>query len=202
MNLPRTRVISDTLPAMHTYLEFEVSPLDIEPRIWRRSQLGAGDTFGDLHLATQDSFDWDKNHMWAFRAVGRDRRTLAGPVAFDLGYESDEIPDAWDVKLTQHFRRVSMTCRYTYDFGDNWVHAVKLWQRVTSAERFQRGLVAGSRAAPKEDSGAISGYWRMVEMVETGNDPWGMDPDEVPGWVGTWQPDQFDLAAAKAVFDQ
>ena len=115
---------------MHTYLEFEVSLLDIEPRIWRRFQLGADDTFGDLHLAIQDSLDWDKDHMWIFRTAGRDRRTLAGPGAFDLGYESDEIPDAWDVKLTQHFRRVSMACRYTYDFGDNWVHAVKLRQRV------------------------------------------------------------------------
>ena len=190
------------LPAMHTHLEFEVSLLDIEPRIWRRFQLGAGDTFGDLHLAIQDSLDWDKDHMWAFHAVSRDRRMLAGPGAFDLGYESDEIPDAWDVKLTQHFRRVSMACRYTYDFGDNWVHAVKLRQRVTSAERFQRRLVAGSRAAPKEDSGGTYGYWRLVERFETGNDPWGLDPDQDPDWIDDWNPEQFDLAAAKAAFDQ
>ena len=189
------------LPAMHTYLEFEVSLLGIDPRIWRRFQLGADDTFGDLHMAIQDSFDWDKDHMWVFGTAGRDRRTLAGPGAFDLGFESDEIPDAWEVKLTQHFRRVSMTCRYTYDLGDNWVHAVKLQRRVTRAERYQRRLVAGSRAAPKEDSGGISGYWRLVEMVETGNDPWGLAPDEQPGWIDTWKPGQFDLAAAKATFD-
>ena len=136
------------LAAMHTYLEFEVSLLEIDPRIWRRFQLGADDTFGDLHLAIQDSFDWDRDHMWMFRTAGRDRRTLAGPGPSELDYESDEIPDAWEVKLTQHFRRVSMTCRYTYDFGDNWVHAVKLRRRVTSAEQYQRHLVAGSRAAP------------------------------------------------------
>ena len=131
------------LAAMHTYLDFEVSLLEIDPRIWRRFQLGADDTFGDLHVAIQDSFDWDKDHMWVFRTAGRDPRTLAGPGPSVLDYESDEIPDAWEVKLSQHFRRVSMTCRYTYDFGDNWVHAVKLRQRVTSAERFGR---ASSRA--------------------------------------------------------
>ena len=190
------------LPPMHTYLEFEVSLLDIDPRIWRRFQLGADDTFGDLHEAIQDSFDWDTDHMWIFRVAGRDRRTLAGPGAFDLGFESDEIPDAWEVKLTQHFRRVSMTCRYTYDLGDNWVHAVKLRRRATTAERYHRRLVAGSRAAPKEDSGGIYGYWRLVEMIETGNDPWGLDPDEQPGWIDEWKPDQFDLAAAKATFDR
>ena len=187
---------------MHTYLEFEVSLLDIDPRIWRRFQLGADDTFGDLHVAIQESFDWDKDHMWVFRTAGRDRRTLAGPGPSELGYRSDEIPNARDVKLTQHFRRVSMTCRYTYDFGDNWVHAVKLRRRMTSAERFQRLLVAGSRAAPPEDCGGIYGYWRLIEMVETGNDPWGLEPDEQPGWIDTWKPDQFDLAAAKAAFDE
>ena len=95
-----------------------------------------------------------------------------------------------------------MACRYTYDFGDNWVHAVKLRQRVTSAERFQRRLVAGSRAAPKEDSGGIYGYWRLVERFETGNDPWGLDPDQDPGWIDDWNPEQFDLGAAKAAFDR
>ena len=190
------------LAAMHTYLEFEVSLLEIDPRIWRRFQLGADDTFGDLHVAIQDSFDWDKDHMWVFRSAGRDRRTLAGPGPSVLDYESDEIPDAWEVKLTQHFRRVSMTCRYTYDFGDNWVHAVKLRQRVTSAEPFGRRLIAGSRAAPPEDTGGAFGYGHLLEMVEAGSDASERDPDELPGWIDTWKPDQFDLAAAKAAFDQ
>lgn len=190
------------LAAMHTYLEFEVSLLDIDPRIWRRFQLGAHDTFGDLHVAIQDSFDWDRDHMWLFRTSGRDRRTLAGPDASILDYESDDIPDAWSVKLTQHFRRVSMTCRYTYDFGDNWVHAVKLRRRVATEERLRRRLVDGSRAAPPEDCGGAYGYWRLVERLETGNDPWGLKPDEQPGWIDSWRPDQFDLAAAKSAFDE
>ena len=79
---------------MPAYLEFEVSLLDIEPRIWRRFQLDATDTFGEMHQAIQDSFDWDGDHMWEFHTTGRNRRTVAGPGAFDLGYESDEIPDA------------------------------------------------------------------------------------------------------------
>ena len=186
---------------MSAHLEFEVSLLDIEPRIWRRFQLDATDTFGEMHQAIQDSFDWDGDHMWDFCTMGRDRRVLAGPGAYDLGYETDEIPDAWSVKLTQHFRRVSMTCRYTYDFGDSWVHAVKLRQRVTSAERFQRRLVAGSRAAPHEDSGGIGGYWRMVEYAETGTDPWGGDAAGLR-WISDWKPDRFDLAAARTAFDK
>lgn len=185
---------------MLSYLEFEVSLPEIEPRIWRRFQLESAATFGDLHLAIQASFEWDGDHMWAFHTTGRNRHTLAGPGAFDLGYVSDEIPDAWSVKLAQHFRRVSMTCRYTYDFGDNWIHAVKLRRRAASTERFGRRLIAGGRAAPKEDSGGIGGYWRMVEFVETGTDPLG-DADALC-WIEGWKPDQFDFEAARAAFDQ
>ena len=39
-------------------------------------------------------------------------------------------------------------------------------------------------------------------MVETGNDSWGLEPDELPGWIDDWKPDRFDLAATKAAFDE
>ena len=126
---------------------------------------------------------------------------LAGPGTSELGYGDDEIPDAWSVRLRQYFKGSTRTCRYVYDFGDDWVHAVKLRPRVDSAERFQRRLVAGSRAAPKEDCGGVDGYWRLVKLAETGNDPWDVGPDELPDWINDWQPDRFDLEAAKAAFD-
>ena len=182
---------------MLKYLEFEVSLLEIEPRIWRRFQLESEATFGDLHLAIQAAFEWDGDHMWTFHTKGRNGRTLAGPGAFDLGYHSDEIPDAWSVALAQHFRRVSMTCRYVYDLGDYWEHAVKLVRRVASTERFERRLVAGARAAPKEDTGGHGAYWQMVEIAESG------DADaEALRWIGDWRPEQFDLEAGRASFDQ
>ena len=188
------------LSVMLEYLEFDVSLLEIEPRIWRRFQLESEAHFGDLQMAIQASFEWDGDHMWEFYTTGRNGRTLAGPGAFDLGYVDDEIPDAWSVPLTQHFRRVSMTCRYVYDFGDYWDHAVKLRRRVASRERFRRRLVAGERAAPKEDSNGIDGYWRMVEFAETGVDPLG--DAAALRWIGDWKPDHFDLEAARASFDE
>ena len=192
------------IAAMPAYFEFEVSLLEIEPRIWRRFQIDAEATFGDLHMAIQDCFDWDRDHMWMFHTVGRsrrDRRMLAGPGTSELRYGDDEIPDAWSVRLRQYFKGSTRTCRYVYDFGDDWVHAVKLRPRVDSAERFQRRLLAGSRAAPKEDCGGVDGYWRLVKLAETGNDPWDVGPDELPDWINDWQPDRFDLEAAKAAFD-
>ena len=85
------------LSVMLEYLEFDVSLLEIEPRIWRRFQLESEAHFGDLQMAIQASFEWDGDHMWEFYTKGRNGRTLAGPGAFDLGYVDDEIPDAWSV---------------------------------------------------------------------------------------------------------
>ena len=73
---------------------------------------------------------------------------------------------------------------------------------MTTEKRFQRRLVGGSRAAPPEDCGGVYGIWNLVEKFETGAGPWGLEPDEQPGWIDSWKPDQFDLAAAKAAFDE
>ena len=185
---------------MPAYLEFEVSLLEIEPLIWRRFQIEADDTFGELHVAIQNSFDWDGDHMWEFSTTGRNRRTVAGPSAYDLGYESEEIPDAWSVKLAHYFGRSARSCRYTYDLGDCWIHAVKLRRRVTSPERFRCRLLAGARAAPIEDCGGHGGYWQMVEDAETGRSASGDAYDA--RWYGDWKPDRFDLQAAQAAFDK
>ncbi len=190
---------------MPTYFEFEVSLQGIKPRIWRRFQLRATATFADLHWAIQDSFGWENYHLWEFRAPGRRGRVLAG-VPDDEGFwfDPEETPDAELVKLTQYFKAkgASARCQYTYDFGDNWIHSVKLRQRVSSTKRFSRRLLAGRRACPQEDSGGVTGYGRLVEFKETGSDPWEDDAENLRDWMGDWDPARFNLPAAKIVFDK
>jgi len=191
---------------MPIYFEFEVTLVDTDPLISRRFLLDATGTFGDLHLAIRDSFEWNGDHLWDFRTAARSRRTerlLASVPDDDMGmWDSGDRPDAWRVPLTTHFKRVGTACRYVYDYGDDWVHHVKLRQRVPSRERFERRLVAGSLAAPIEDCGGIGGHYRMAEFVETGTDPWGDDSGETAEWIGDWKPDQFDLPSAKSAFDR
>ena len=47
----------------------------------------------------------------------------------------------------------------------------------------------------------MSGYDRHLQFIETGKDEYGDDPEELREWLGDWQPEAFDLAAAKVVFD-
>lgn len=42
----------------------------------------------------------------------------------------------------------------------------------------------------------------MVHYLETGEDLYGEDPDDLAVWLDGWRPDGFDLAQAKAEFDR
>lgn len=182
---------------MPGYLEFEVTLQGITPRLWRRFQIAADATFGDLHRAIRDSFGWSGGHLWEFR----DRqRTLAGFADDFLEAFDEPTPDAEEVKLASHFAK-ARSCSYEYDFGDGWMHAVKLRERVSSPDRFHRRLIAGRRACPPEDCGGVPGYYRFVSVVETGVDPWDEDVAELKEWLGEWDPSEFDLKSKRRIFD-
>ena len=183
---------------MPGYLEFEVTLQGIKPRLWRRFQIADNATFGDLHRAIRDSFGWYGGHLWEFQDSRQ--RTLAG-AAYDFLEGFDEpAPDAEEVKLASHFGR-SRSCGYLYDFGDSWMHAVKLRERVSSPDRFHRRLLAGRRACPPEDCGGLPGYYRFVSVVETGVDPWDEDVAHLKEWLGEWDPSEFDLKSKRRMFD-
>ncbi len=187
---------------MRSYLEFVVSLQSITPRIWRRFQITVNATFLDLHAAIQDSFGWEYSHLWEFHTPGRSREVLAGMPPDSLMWsDEDQAPDAGEIRLTRYFGQADQ-CVYWYDFGDDWLHRVKLRQRVSLEDRFFRRLLAGRRTCPPEDCGGISGYARLVEFLETGDDPWEDDDGELAEWVGDWKPDGFSLSDAKADFDR
>ena len=187
---------------MHSYLEFEVSLRSITPRIWRRFQITVNATFLDLHQAIQYSFGWEQSHLWEFHTPGRDREVIAGIPPDSLLWSAEEnAPDAGAVRLTRYFGTAA-ECVYWYDFGDDWLHRVKLRQRISSDDLFARRLLAGRRSCPPEDCGGVGGYARLVEFLRTGADPWEDDTDELKAWVGDWQPDGFSLATAKSEFDK
>lgn len=186
---------------MPIYDEFEVSLRYIEPRIWRRFQIERRASFADLHVAIQLSFGWERAHLWEFRTRAHGKRALAGPKMDDVWSVSEPPPDAESTKLTGFFgpgkhRR----CVYVYDFGDFWVHDVLFRRRFATQVRFRRRLIAGERAGPLEDCGGVPGYERIVEFLQTGVDPWEEDPADLREWYGHWDPEAFDLEAARIRF--
>lgn len=187
---------------MPDYLQLEVSLADLRPRIWRRFLLTADGTFADLHQAIQDAFGWENAHLFDFRTTGRPGEAIAG-VPMDDGF-SPPMPDAVDVPLATFFDGAPghERCVYTYDYGDDWRHEVRLEGVVSEPGRFERRLLAGARSGPPEDCGGVPGYERWALLLETGEDPWGEDVDELREWIGGWRPDAFELETAQRAFDR
>jgi hypothetical protein len=185
---------------MPRYYEFEVVLQEIQPRIWRRFLLRHPSTFAQLNTAIQESFGWTNSHLWEFRQPTFRGRPIAGLVTGEE--EADRpMPDALHVKLSEYFTGERVTaCEFIYDFGDDWVHDVKLIRVVSDEATFRRRLLDGERACPPEDCGGVGGYERMVEFVRTGEDVWD-DVEGLAEWLGDWDPERFDLEAAREAFE-
>ena len=209
---------------MPRYFEIGVSLLGNQPRIWRRFLISADATFGDLHDAIQAACGWLDYHLYEFLGdiegdVGpyglweTDARPIARSGDYEPFDEEDErVPVASKVKLRSYFPESATRCFYRYDFGDDWQHVVELKQVVDLPERFERRLIGGARAFPPEDCGSTPGYEECCEArrltekelaVLSERDPQQWDEvQRVLEWLGNWDPEQFDLEAAKLGFDR
>lgn len=185
------------------YYEFEVTLQEIEPRIWRRFLLRTTTSFAHLHDAIQDAFGWEDYHLWEFRLPRPIGRVLAGCPSQDGDDGGRPPPDGRAVKLNTYFTGESRLewCEYEYDFGDSWIHDVKLVGVHSLPEAFKRRLLDGARACPREDSGGVGGYDRCVHFVSTGEDVWD-EPEVIGLWIGDWDPEAFDCELARARFDR
>lgn len=180
---------------MPEFFEFEVELAEIRPRIWRRFLLRRNANFYDLHIAIQ-ACGWQGGHLWAF--MDEEGGVLAGIPDDEFG---NPDPDARMVLLSTYFTPGSArTCRYVYDFGDNWEHSITLKRVVRHESDGMRVLVGGERSFPPEDCGGVSGYERIVEFLRSGTDPWNDRGGDLKEWIGYWRPESFDWSEEARLF--
>ena len=179
------------LSAVFRYYDITVTLDEVRPLAWRRFLLAAEVTFADLHRAIQDACGWGKYHLFDFSSPAGER--IAGLP--DPDGDDEAVPDASKVALSSALVEQGV-CRYVYDFGDHREHTVRTDGIVESGERFHRRLLGGARAFPPEDCGGVPGYERCVEVARGGEDDEGLRE-----WFGDWEPERFDLDAARRAFD-
>jgi hypothetical protein len=169
------------VPTVH---RIRVTLAGSRPPIWRRLEVASTITLRALHDVLQAAFGWEDYHMWVFESpLGRygvaDRELhIANAAARRLGQVAPAPQDRFS---------------YTYDFGDDWEHAI-LVEAVTQAEpgiAYPRCL-AGRRACPPEDCGGIWGYGYLLEILA---DPKHEEHEDRLEWLGLDSADQFDPTA-------
>ena len=180
--------------------QFKITLRDSKPPIWRRIQVPETYSFWDLHVAIQDAMGWDDYHLHSFDMINPHngyKESIGIPD--DDSMWSTDTKAGWKMKIADYFTLDGNDkADYTYDFGDNWEHLIKL-EKILPREKSVKYpvCVKGKRACPPEDCGGIWGYMDLLEILS--------DPNhrEYKSWLewlgGEIDPDDFD--AKNVIFD-
>jgi len=117
---PQIGITEDFTTDNHTVYEFKVS-LRSCYSCYRIIQCRGSHTFEDLHLAIQNAFDFDNDHLYAFHLDGKRRaqNSINSPY-------SEEPPFADDICIAEAKVRISQKILYVFDYGDYWMFDVTL----------------------------------------------------------------------------
>jgi len=89
------------------------------------------------------------------------------------------------------------TAHYMYDFGDSWMHHIRLEKILPRDPVDYLMCIDGKRACPPKDCG---GVWRYEDFLEIISDPNHEEHEDMQEWIGgEFDPEHFD--AKEVVFD-
>ena len=119
----------------------------ISPMIWRRLLVRNDSTVAQLHEVLQIAFGWDDEHLNRFEIRGREYAVYREGGGL-IGIDARRVR-LRDLKLRRLERFV-----YEYDFGDSWIHDLRLEATLpVNLRTTYPTCVAGKCAAPPEDCG-------------------------------------------------
>lgn len=174
--------------------QFKITLKDTKPPIWRRIQVPGTYTFWDLHVAIQDAMGWLDHHLHSFNlfnpSAGRKVEIGIPDEEFDFGRE---ILADWEQKIKDYFSMENRLADYTYDFGNNWEHSIKLEKILPRDKNISYPIcIAGKRKCPPEDCGGTGGYERLLKIIRDKNHE---EYEEMMEWLdGEFDPECFDPA--------
>ncbi|HKH43912.1 MAG TPA: plasmid pRiA4b ORF-3 family protein [Thermoanaerobaculia bacterium] len=172
-------------------LQFHIALDGIEPAVWRRIQLPDDSTFWDLHCAIQDAFGWQDCHLHEF-LLGQEPDLRVGILNDEdlIDEDDDECLPGWEISVQENLE-LGEAFLYVYDFGDDWVHHVKL-EKVCEAAPGKKYPICleGERACPPEDSGGAPGYAEFLKAIRNPKHP---EHKNMLEWIGkSFDPESFD----------
>lgn len=176
--------------------QFMITLKDVRPVVWRRIQVPEDYSFWDLHVAIQDAMGWLDCHMHVFRIA----KAPGGPEVA-IGLPDEEFGDGgvrrgFAEYISNYFSMDNPDAEYLYDFGDDWLHRVRLEAALPARDGVTYPVcLAGERACPPEDCGGPPGFEEFLRIV---GDPLDEEHEEMLAWAGgPYDPERFDPAAVR-----
>jgi len=177
-------------PEIEGVYQLHVSLAGSIPLIWRRFLVPALFTLSGLHGVLQSVMGWEESHLYEFIIAGK--HYGRSDWDDDPGF-GPKLLDERRVKLISIVPQAKISFRYIYDFGDDWVHDVKV-EAILPPEPDGRYPVCleGANACPPEDSGGLYGYYEKLRIM---NDPKDPEYEDIKEWMGRFDPLSFNLEA-------
>jgi len=146
-----------------------------------------------LHSLLQNVMGWRDSHMHEFQANNKRYGTK-------MIEDDEELRDERRVRLSAIAKIKHPEFHYIYDFGDEWVHRIKVsdFDCKLAPPKRQIFCLAGTGSCPPEDCGGTVGYEDFCAAI---NDPEHPEHEDQVEWVfedcgyprtRKW-PDGFDL---------
>lgn len=170
---------------MRNIFQFKIALQGSKPRVYRTIHVEDNRTFYEFHHIIQISMGWLNYHLFQFKTPDY---FISDPSFFDY----KEILDSKKVKLNQMFFEEGEKIQYEYDFGDGWIHSIRL-EKILPIKLNQTYPVCirGKRNCPPEDCGGIWNYQNLIEVIVDKKHP---DYKEVQEWLGDdFDPDEFNI---------
>lgn len=155
---------------MVTY-QVRVDLAETRPPLWRRLELASDLLLNEVHDVIQAAFGWTDSHLHEF-AVGKGYYEPTSEhylCPFQVEEGEIGIPEH-EVRLDEVLVEQGDKLLYLYDFGDDWMHVIKLESVQPRVEPAPRAVcVDGRRPGPGEDCGGVSGYEQICSAIDPGN---------------------------------
>ena len=173
---------------MEDIIQLRVFIHELKPVIWRRLRVEKETTLFELHHIIQIAFGWQNYHLFEFEHHG----FIFGEINAVVPEANENLIDSRTTSLESLFVDTRELLRYTYDFGDNWLHYVVVERFIP---REKNGVypycMSGKNACPPEDCGGIKGYDNLLKALTNKQHP---EYQEYKNWVGKgFSPDKFEL---------
>lgn len=165
--------------------------MHIRPEIWRLIRVPADIRMDRLHDVLQVAFGWTDSHLHQFHVIDAKGGTKAYIGRPDPDFAGSTPTQDETKRLLKNFLiKVGDRIGYEYDFGDGWLHEIKLAAVHAQSARLSTPLcLDGARACPPEDCGGVPGFERVLAASAN---PKRAEKDLIE-WLGDYEPTTFDL---------
>lgn len=178
------------LPCKVVELDLELA--DVDPMVSRRLVVPDTLSLYGLHLVIQGAMSWRLAHLHFFQIAGK----AYGNPEIDLGGEGERILDERQYTLRDVLKNRAVI-RYTYDFGDDWLHVIRQARKHRkSGPFFVPYCDGGARSGPPEDCGGAPGYEEFLCALGDPEHPNHADARE---WGGQFEPEVFSVHQANVL---